>query len=174
MRDHNWLPSVLNKSFALGFLVAFPAGLFLFVALASGPTQPIAFNHRKHVDAGMDCTDCHAGARGQARATMPDLAACLMCHENPVSDNPEEAKIRQAAKNGEPLAWQRIQRLPAHVYFSHRRHVTLAGLECALCHGPMQTLTQPPSRPFTAMTMEVCQGCHAKERARNDCNDCHR
>jgi len=174
LKNLTGLQLLKENGFWISFLVAFLIGMPFFIGSKSNPTQPIAFNHNKHLEAGMDCMDCHVGAREQTRATLPDISVCLMCHEESATGNPEEIKIQQAAAKGEPLAWQRIQRLPAHVYFSHRRHVALAGLECVACHGPMETLSQPPRRPFLDMTMEACQDCHENANARNDCNDCHR
>ncbi|MBI3667560.1 MAG: cytochrome c3 family protein [Acidobacteria bacterium] len=136
--------------------------------------QPIAFNHAKHISSGMGCTDCHTGAQSQARATLPALAACLACHESPLTESAEEQKIRTLAAAGKELEWIQLTPVPAHVYFSHRRHVELAKLECSACHGPMEKAVVPPQRPFRLLTMDACIECHQKSRAKTDCNDCHR
>jgi len=136
------------------------------------------------VDAGMDCVDCHTGVREQARATLPTISVCLMCHENPVTQSPEEAKIRQVSAKGEALIWQSPGRLPHQIFFSHRRHVVLGKLDCAACHGNVGQSTAPANRPAfqgcgdilgkCEFTMERCMDCHASHKVRNDCNDCHR
>jgi hypothetical protein len=39
----------------------------------------------------------------------------------------------------EPVKWVRIHNLPDFVYFNHSQHVTVAGIECQTCHGPVET-----------------------------------
>jgi len=159
-----------------GFGVFFGVGYFLFgwALSSSPPPQPLRFNHAAHITSGLTCVDCHAGARDAVRATLPTIDTCLMCHGEPMTDNPEEEKIRTAAAAGQELSWTQFSRVPPHVYFSHRRHVILGGLECIECHGPMDTLTEPPRRPFRPITMDSCLSCHQRRKLRNDCNDCHR
>jgi c(7)-type cytochrome triheme protein len=142
-------------------------------AVRSGP-QPIAFNHAKHIASGLECVNCHTGARTEEHATVPALAMCMTCHESALSKSPEEAKIRAFAAAGREIPWQPVTHVPAHVYFSHRRHVQLAGLECSACHGAMEKLTAPPRVPNLQLDMDTCIACHQKKQARTDCNDCHR
>ena len=163
-------------SWLAGFGVFFAVGYFLigWALSSSPPPQPLRFNHAAHITSGLTCVDCHAGARDAVRATLPTIDTCLMCHGEPMTDNPEEEKIRTAAAAGQELSWTQLTRVPSHVYFSHRRHVILGGLECIGCHGPMDTLTEPPRRPFQRLTMDSCLKCHQLRNLRNDCNDCHR
>jgi cytochrome c7-like protein len=158
-----------------GFGLVFVAQtLFLHgSAVRSGP-QPIAFNHAKHIAAGLECVNCHTGARTEEHATVPALAVCMGCHETAVGKSPEEAKIRTFAAAGREIPWQPVTHVPTHVYFSHRRHVTLGKLECGTCHGAMETLTAPPPAPARRLDMATCIACHEKKHARTDCNDCHR
>lgn len=159
-----------------GFGLFFGLGYFLLGwALSGNPfSQPIRYNHAVHVANGMTCVDCHTGARDQIRATLPTIDTCLACHGEALTASVEEEKIRTLARAGQPIAWRQITRVPAHVYFSHRRHVALGGLECADCHGPMETRTEPPQHPFRSMTMDACMQCHEQRKVPNDCNDCHR
>lgn len=163
-----------SKTFWLTFLLAFLAGTIFFTRASSVPPQPIAFNHHAHDAAGVGCADCHVGVQQQAQATLPDISVCLMCHESKVTESPEEEKIRQASVKGEPLVWQRGVRLPRHVYFSHRRHVALGKLECAVCHGKVAESTAPTNLPVTPLTMDGCMDCHTRNRVQNDCDECHR
>jgi len=159
----------------LGFGLFFGLGALSFTYYpGSAITQPIAFNHRKHIENGLACTDCHAGVETQARATLPELDTCLTCHESALTTSPEEKKIRTMAAAGKALAWVPLTRMPAHVYFSHRRHVTFAKLACSGCHGPVEQSSRPPDRPLLSLTMDACIQCHEKNQARTDCNDCHR
>lgn len=160
----------------LSFAVLFLLGNLVFLAGSRGSNngQPIAFTHAKHIQNGMTCTDCHVGARTAERATLPALALCLTCHEAALTQSAEEAKIRAAAAAGQELKWVQHTRVPADVYFSHRRHVQSGRLECVTCHGPMEKLTAPPRGPYREVTMDGCLECHRKSRAGIDCNDCHR
>jgi hypothetical protein len=38
----------------------------------------------------------------------------------------------------EPVKWVRIHNLPDFVYFN-QQHVTVGGIECQTCHGPVET-----------------------------------
>jgi len=166
---------VRNRAF-LAFLVCFLLTDLLAIVIGASRTvhQPIAFNHSKHVESGAACTDCHTGAQTQANATLPTLATCLGCHETQLSQNPEEAKVRAIAASGQELRWTQLTRVPAHVYFSHRRHVQIAQLDCAECHGPVAKSTAPPVAAFRPATMDNCLACHARRSVKTDCNDCHR
>jgi hypothetical protein len=158
-----------------GFGLVFIAQtLFLHGSSVRSSPQPIAFNHAKHIAGGLECTNCHAGARTEEHATIPPLATCMTCHESPVTSSPEEAKIRAFAAAGQEIPWQPVTHVPAHVYFSHRRHVAIARLECGACHGAMEKLTAPPRVPNRPIDMVTCIGCHQQKQARTDCNDCHR
>lgn len=159
------------------------AGLALLVGLAIAQTlqsaqqgQPIAFNHKAHVSQGLDCAICHRYVREQAFATLPTIEICLMCHSAKVSDNPEEAKIREFAAKKEPLKWVRLYRLSpdAAAYFSHRRHVTLGKIECATCHGPMAERTTPPAKALVSFSMDFCINCHEQKKVATTCVSCHR
>lgn len=165
-----------KTSWLLGFGVFLGLGYLLFGWAQSrqASTQPIRYNHAVHIANGLACEECHVGARQQEHATLPPLDTCLACHEQALTQNPEEEKIRTLAGAGQMSPWIQITRVPPHVYFSHRRHVTLGGLACADCHGPMETRTEPPRYPFRDLTMDACQACHAQKGVRNDCNDCHR
>lgn len=169
------LPFSTHNPWLTGFGLFVSLGWLLGWFLPSNsPSQPIQFNHFVHLRNGMTCVDCHVGARDQEHATLPPLETCLACHEQALTASPEEEKLRALSQAGKQLSWRRITRVPPHVYFSHRRHATIAGMDCAECHGQMETLTAPPRRLFRPMTMEACQECHERTKARNDCNDCHR
>lgn len=159
-------------------IAAFLAICFLTLGSAGGPAesgQPIAYNHRLHTqDLSIPCTTCHQGVETGERAGRPHLATCLECHESPVTENPEEHKIQQFAGSGREIPWERLTWIPDHVYFSHRRHVAVAQIECGVCHGPMEMQTTPPRRPLKSLRMSVCMDCHRKTGASVDCNACHR
>jgi hypothetical protein len=159
------------------------AGLVLLVGLGTAQFvqgarqgQPIAFNHKAHVGAGLECTICHRYVREQAFATLPTLETCLMCHATKMSDNPEEERVREFANRGEPLRWRRLYVLApdAAAYFSHRRHVAQGNIPCATCHGPMAEQTTPPAGALVRFDMEFCIACHEQKKVSTACAACHR
>ncbi|MEW6488009.1 MAG: cytochrome c3 family protein [Thermodesulfobacteriota bacterium] len=157
--------------FLVATLGAWPAHSLVF---RRAVTQPIAFNHRLHVEGnGLECVECHVYVLTQTFAGLPSLERCLECHETAVTDSAEEEKIRELAARGETLVWKRLYEVPDHVYSSHRRHVVAGGIDCAECHGPVAATTRPPARPLRALTMDFCMDCHRRRGASNDCLACH-
>jgi hypothetical protein len=152
--------------------------LFIVVRLSArgGIIQPIAYNHKVHIEnAGLHCTDCHIHAMDLASATVPSLEVCQNCHSTePVSKSPEELKVLKYVADKNEIPWIRIYKVPAHVYFSHRRHVTGGKLECAACHGNMSEQTMPVTTAFLPVTMVNCMNCHKQRKVSTDCLACHR
>lgn len=160
-----------------GFAVFFVLGSATFLGLQqvrSAAKQPIAFNHAKHIENGLACADCHAGVETQPKATLPTIETCLSCHQAELTSSKEEAKIRSTAAAAQEPTWIQLTQVAPHVFFSHRRHVAVARLACADCHGPIEKSTTPPARPWRVMNMDACLSCHQQRRVSADCNDCHR
>jgi len=137
--------------------------------------QPIAYNHSIHInDVGMECDECHTGVENRARATLPSIEVCEDCHSEMNGETDAEAFVVEAVENNEEIIWNRVYDLPDHVFFSHRRHVTLGKIECTQCHGDIQDFESPPRIPYLELTMDFCMDCHEEHRANNDCLACHR
>ena len=137
-------------------------------------TQPIAFSHQIHMAKDMDCSTCHEHADTSDYATLPSNGVCLDCHQDPVGKNPEEPKVRLLAAKG-PIPWVQVNRLPGHVYFSHRAHVTWGKVECQHCHGDMAKASQPVTQTqIASLDMNACMRCHQKDHAHDDCLTCHK
>jgi cytochrome c553 len=137
--------------------------------------QPIAFNHRLHIeDVGLECTDCHLYAETGVRATIPNIEMCADCHAEAQSDSPEEARLVEYIQSESLVPWRKIYRVPEHVYFSHRRHTSLGEVPCQACHGKMESRETPVKRAEVPVTMEFCMSCHDQVGASNDCLLCHR
>lgn len=86
----------------------------------------------------------------------------------------------QESYPGEPIQWNKVHNLPDHVYFSHKQHVDVGGLDCRNCHGPVESYTvgrvatteminaqQIPGlikleKP--TLTMGWCIECHSKAK----------
>jgi hypothetical protein len=160
------------KTFLIGL-----GGSFLVGLIALGPVlerrteQPIQFNHRAHKE--IECTTCHESVKTQAFAGLPSVDLCMTCHDTALTKNPEEEKIRTLARTQRPAQWQRLFKQPAHVFYSHRRHVEIAKLECKACHGNIGETTFPPPR-VRNLSMKACIACHQAKAVKADCVDCHR
>jgi hypothetical protein len=80
-------------------------------------------------------------------------------------------------KSQHPIAWVRAHNLPAYTRFDHRAHVN-AGVECASCHGPVETMERV--KQVTDLSMGWCVQCHreqneaaSKPSTVTDCATCH-
>ncbi len=160
------------------FLIGVSVGvvlLFLFITFSQGfkTGQPISFNHKKHVEQGLQCDTCHPFFKTQTFSGLPRMTTCLECHKEPITQGPEEEKIRKFHQKGEEIPWKRLYQQPDHVFFSHRRHVVLGKMECKSCHGDIGQSEKPPSKPWVNMSMSWCMDCHAKSKVTNDCLACH-
>jgi hypothetical protein len=80
-------------------------------------------------------------------------------------------------KTQRPLAWIQIHSLPAFTRFDHRAHVN-GGVECAKCHGPIDTMERVSQS--ADLSMGWCVNCHRekmdaahKGSTTTDCATCH-
>ncbi|MBC7757399.1 MAG: c-type cytochrome [Phormidesmis sp. FL-bin-119] len=140
------------------------------------PVQPIKFSHQLHAGLNkIDCQYCHTGAYTSKNASIPSLNVCMNCH-NYISasekydgkTSPEIQKIYKAldynettkkyGSNTKPVEWIRIHNLPDLAYFNHSQHVSVAGIECQKCHGPIQTMEEVYQ--YSPLTMKWCINCH--------------
>ena len=158
------------------------------------PIQPIHYSHRIHAGSnGINCKYCHSAARVSKNAGIPSLNICMNCHKNiaEVSDTTATPEYSKAFYDGEiqklynavgwdksnqkytgktqPVKWVRIHNLQDFVYFNHSQHVTVAGVECQTCHGPVQTYEN--QRQFAKLTMGWCIDCHRKTEVKMEGNE---
>jgi hypothetical protein len=147
-------------------------GALWIVRAATAPVQqPIAFSHALHAGTlQLDCQFCHRAAARAPNAGVPPVEQCMFCHSVVTAGDPEIAKVRQAFASGEPVAWQRVHRVPDHTRFLHEAHVR-AGITCATCHGQVERMAVV--RQVRALNMGDCVGCHRQYGARTDCTVCH-
>jgi len=146
------------------------------------PVQPIYFSHKIHAgDNAIDCKYCHSSARVSKTSGIPSLNVCMNCHKSIYEYKGEitpefskefydgEIKKLYASAgwsdtdqaytgNPQPVKWIRIHNLPDFAYFNHSQHVTVAGVECQTCHGPVETMDEVYQ--FTPLTMGWCINCH--------------
>ena len=169
--------SVQVRRGLLAIVVLVLAAVVVPLLARRGPAipQPIAFNHRKHTqDLGLACQFCHKYVREGAHAGLPGADTCSMCHSVPQGTSTEAARVTELITAGDPLQFNKLFRLPSHVYYTHRRHVGIGELECENCHGAIANTERPPERPLVRITMEFCMDCHAEREQTLDCNGCHR
>jgi len=165
----------------------FVYGFFMQIGVDQdyAPIQPIHYSHKIHAgDNGIDCKYCHSSARVSKHAGIPSLNVCMNCHKNIaefVGDKDstyveytkefytaEIQKLYDAVGwdktnqkytgKTKPVKWVRIHNLPDFAYFNHSQHVTVAGIECQKCHGPVQTYEI--QKQFAPLTMGWCINCH--------------
>ena len=163
----------------------FVYGYFMQLGIDQGyqPVQPIHYSHKIHAgENGIDCNYCHSSARVSKHSGIPSLNICMNCHKSIYEVSPETATAEYSKEfyDGEikklyaavgwdeaeqrytgetqPVKWVRIHNLPDFAYFNHSQHVTVAGVECQTCHGPveeMEILYQ-----YSPLTMGWCIECH--------------
>ena len=158
------------------------------------PIQPIHYSHRIHAGSnGIDCNYCHSSARVSKHSGIPSLNVCMNCHKNiaEVSDTTATDEYSKAFYDKEidklykavgwdkvnqkytgitqPVKWVRIHNLQSFVYFNHSQHVTVGGIACQTCHGPVQTYEI--QKQFAPLTMSWCIDCHRKTEVKMEGNE---
>lgn len=134
--------------------------------------QPIQFDHLKHKELA-DCETCHKYIKEQPFAGLPVKEDCAVCHEAPITDSPEEEKLLDYIEKKKDIPWARLYKQPPYVYFSHKRHVAMGGVECKLCHGNIADQESPPKKPLVTIRMNDCLACHKRANIKTDCITCH-
>ncbi|MDQ1257025.1 MAG: hypothetical protein QG656_1626 [Candidatus Hydrogenedentes bacterium] len=155
----------------LGIAVA--ASPLLFPSACIGTAQPIPFSHRFHVSTkNISCVFCHSGALKTARAGVPPVETCMLCHKRIIVTHPEIVKLKRHYDERQPVPWVRVNRVSEFVFFNHERHVR-AGFDCGRCHGDVAKM----DRIVPAVNlndMGFCVQCHRDEEYSHDCLICHR
>ncbi len=154
-------------------LILFVIVIVIFQTLYGRVKQPIAFNHKIHMENDLECLDCHPYFRDHTSSGRPTLETCSDCHEEPLGESKAEKKLIEFIKSGKEVEWRRLYRVPEDVYFSHKRHVVSGNIECSTCHGNIGESSKPPSKP-DEITMKKCIKCHEEKGADIDCISCHR
>lgn len=139
------------------------------------------------------CLNCHAFVPATLATVRAEEARAAQAQEPPRPVlSPEVAKLYRALGLDDlakplagaathSLAWVRVHNLPDFVHFDHRPHVA-AGVACAICHGPVETMDRV--RQVSDLTMGWCVNCHRDANASGladgraakaslDCSACH-
>ena len=146
------------------------------------PVQPIHYSHKIHSgDNKIDCNYCHSSARVSKHSGIPSLNICMNCHKSIYEYNGEtteeyskefyDGEIKKLYKavgwDDEaqeytgvtyPVKWVRIHNLPDFAYFNHSQHVSVAGIDCQTCHGPVEEMEI--MYQHSPLTMGWCINCH--------------
>ena len=184
---------------AIAFLLVaayFAYGWFMQIGVDQGyaPVQPIHYSHKIHAgDNGIDCKYCHSAARVSKHSNITSLNVCMNCHKNinEVDETTATPEYSKAFYDGEiqklydavgwdpatqsytgktqPVKWVRIHNLPDHVYFNHAQHVTVAGVECQTCHGPVEEMEI--MQQHAPLTMGWCINCHRETNVKVQDNE---
>ena len=187
------LVSAIFVLLAVGY---FAYGFFMQVGIDKGyqPIQPIHYSHRIHAgDNEIECKYCHSSARTSKHSGIPSLNVCMNCHKSIAEVAPETAtdeyskefydkeiqKLYAAAGwdpasrtysgEEEPVKWVRIHNLPDFAYFNHSQHVSVAGIECQKCHGPIEEMEIVYQD--APLTMGWCINCHRETNIRIEGNE---
>jgi len=162
----------------------FVYGFLMQIGVNQGyePVQPIHYSHKIHAgDNEIDCKYCHSSARVSKHSGIPSLNVCMNCHKTIYEYNGEtteeyskefyDGEIQKLYKavgwddeeqeyTGETQAvkWVRIHNLPDFAYFNHAQHVSVAGIECQTCHGPVEEMEI--MYQYSPLTMGWCINCH--------------
>jgi hypothetical protein len=149
--------------------------ILVLLNLGKSPPQPLAFNHKVHIDNNVQCLFCHTGANRGPSATIPTLAKCQGCHQQINPDSEVLIELGGYFERQQPIEWVPVAILPDFVYFSHQPHLA-AGVNCEECHGDVGTMGIAKKQK---MEMGWCLTCH-RERGGDrvqkltDCANCHK
>lgn len=158
------------------------------------PIQPIHYSHKIHAgENGIECKYCHSSARESKHSGIPSLNVCMNCHKN-IAEVAETTATEEYSKEfydneiqklykavgwdqdkqaytgkTQPVKWVRIHNLPDFVYFNHAQHVTVAGIECQTCHGPVEEMEI--MYQHAPLTMGWCIDCHRETDVKLKDND---
>ena len=162
-------------------------GFLMQIGLDQGyqPIQPIEFSHKIHAgDNKIDCQYCHSSAKHSKTSGIPSANVCMNCHMNisevadgtVIGDHGKDVLDKEIQKlydavgwdkdklayiegyEKQPIEWVRIHNLPDFAYYNHSQHVTVAGLKCQKCHGPVEEMDEVYQ--YSPLTMDWCITCH--------------
>ena len=146
----------------------------------------------------IDCKYCHSSARVSKTSGIPSLNVCMNCHKSVGEVAGLEAKEMSSVTEDyskefydkeiqklynavgwdpstqsytgrtQPVEWVRIHNLPDFAYFNHSQHVSVAGVECQTCHGPVEEMEV--MYQFAPLTMGWCINCHRETNVKIEGN----
>lgn len=178
-------PSTESGGFVVFFIVGFLAALLIGwlvypKVIYSQKSQPIAFNHKVHIDeVGMACEDCHGYRDDGTFIGFPTTESCGDCHAEATGESEAiDILVTDYLEAGKEIQWYAYQYQPDNVFFSHVAH---QGFECTSCHPDVGGTEVPPPyyenilTGYSSKTMKMwqCERCHAELGVSNGCYICH-
>ncbi|MGA1846835.1 cytochrome c3 family protein [Deferribacter abyssi] len=107
-------------------------------------------NHKIHIDAGLNCVDCHLGvAHGGDFHNLPKMQTCFACHYKVTKEN----KSAKVPENMDCAACHTMQdKIQKGVFVKGLEESPwyMADLECTDCH----------KDPFVRPNTDTCTSCH--------------
>ncbi|HLN20784.1 MAG TPA: cytochrome c3 family protein [Bacteroidales bacterium] len=127
------------------------------------PDQPVKFSHAVHAGQNQTaCIYCHSYAPYSKVSGITPANVCMNCHlivrNGTRSGLFEIAKVVSAYEKKEPIRWIQVHNLPDHVYFNHSQHVNAGGVDCMICHGPVDKMDR--IYQYSDLSMGWCINCH--------------
>src|SRR5690606_10291708 len=114
---------------------------------------------------------CHSSARRSITAGIPPMNTCMGCHKFVATDLEPIKVLTEKYQKDEPIEWIKVHDLPDFVRFSHKIHVSGAGLECQDCHGAVEEMEVVEQKAW--LQMSWCLECHRQKGATTECMACH-
>lgn len=133
--------------------------------------QPLPFSHKTHIAAGAQCRQCHTMPDPGDFMLLPATKICMGCHESVKKESPHIRTLAALHNGGKRVEWRAVYRIPDWVSFSHKKHLTVAGVNCETCHGAVaqrDVLAKEKEH-----NMQTCMECHRVKNAPNECIVCH-
>jgi len=171
-----------NMLLALATLAAC-AGLLAACATLAPPKTPprdergLSFSHSIHMNAKMECADCHDfGAKQPLQLNHQLCSVCHIAAAPLVPTLPAPAPAHAAAQDcamchttPDHLVAEKAKRFMDEIIWSHDPHVK-GQVGCDECHG------EPDTKPLPAHNlMADCMDCHATVNPKlNECSTCHK
>jgi len=156
---------------AIAALLLSAGGCFVLQSLGL-MDRPLEFSHSKHLEQGLECSDCHAAYEDQDEARPLTAAQCALCHEEMDQGKPPGRTVASLFVDGR-YAGTRTRPISDDVIFSHSTHVS-SGLACSVCHQGIERSEQVDDS--LSVGMDTCVSCH--ERAgmppKEQCSVCHK
>jgi predicted CXXCH cytochrome family protein len=157
--------------------------LILLAAAMGLPAQAAGFSHKQHLEIGLACTTCHAGASASTKASdnlLPSPNVCLECH----------ADGRQVRATPAPMLAARFNHA-LHLKMGNLAPVIAAAIDkgsylskpgdirahlngknpCEACHRGLDQADSVSAANFPVMA--DCLVCHNKIDPPFSCEKCH-
>jgi hypothetical protein len=135
------------------------------------PPEHRPFEHKAHVNKGINCTRCHVGigaAGEEGPLHLPSAQDCRSCHPSPEHGDYDG----QACGNCHGLASTRAGAVQARIdlRFEHKKHIARLNGDCVRCH-----LDVADGADVLRPRMANCGSCHnhQEQLVKRNCDACH-